>query len=128
MCKDKKIVAINDSDLQKKIPPLISEGWFKLLTANRSVNYRKELIEFLNQFYPAQPLNYNTWKNRYNSPSAYIPERDFDTVIKIMEEGLAYALYKMLEEKELLVKEDMELIENLKKALNTYNDEQDLQK
>lgn len=121
MCKDNKIVDTTASDL-KKIPPLISSGYFKLITANRAVNFRKDLIKFLNKFYPVQPLSYSSWKNRYNNPEKYIPEQNFDNVIQIMEEGLAFDLYNVQESKEIEMREDMELLEEIKKALIIYNE------
>ena len=120
MSKDnKKVIANKDSDY--KVPPLIK--FFKMLTANRTKNFRIELFEYCNSFYPAQKLSYVTWKNRYLYPLKNIPKKDFKTIITIMEEALAFHLNKMRDEAQKQVDADTELIKLIEDILKIYNNE-----
>jgi hypothetical protein len=119
MSKDKKLIAKTENDY---LPPLLKNGYFSVLTANRAVNYRKELVDFLNAFFPVSPLAYNTWKNRYNNPEL-IPNANRENIIKIMEEGLVWALKRMRDD---MTKERSELdaiLEQINNGINIYHNE-----
>jgi len=122
MNKDNKnVIANKDSDY--KVPPLVAGGYFALLKADRGVNFRKDLVTFLNSFYPLQPLSYITWKGRYNNPLRNIPKnKNFNSILKVMEEGLAFYLNVMKKRIEEDFEGEKNLVDKITNAIKIYND------
>ena len=101
------------------IPPLIAGDYFKLLIGAKGQKARKELIAWLNGFYPAEPLLFRSWKNRFLYPTRGISQ----DVLNIMEEGLNFYLRKFKESINEEVKESIELIDKINSATKIYDNE-----
>jgi len=101
------------------VPDLVKNGYFNKLIANRGDNFRKELVVFLNNFYPTQPLDYASWKNRYNNTNL-IPEKNREKILQIMDKGLAFALNLMKDELHRRLDENKKLISEIEVGLKIY--------
>lgn len=106
------------------VPPLISK--FELLKANKSFNFRKDLVNHLNEFFPTKQLTYTTWKNRFLYPVQNIPKGEFEKIIKIMEEVLAFHLNKMKDAIQEEINNYAKLIFEIDEAIKTYENEQNI--
>gem|GEM_PF-4993714 len=117
---NKKIFSIKVTEYF--VPYLVKNGYFNKLIANRGDNFRKDLVEFLNNFYPTQPLDYASWKNRYNNTNL-IPEKNREKILQIMDEGLAFALNLMKDELHRRLDENKKLISEIEVGLKIYENE-----
>lgn len=122
--KKNELIAKTESDYKKNIPPLIAGNFFSLLKANRTVNYRKNLYEFLNEFFPIGAPDDITWKGRFNNPKL-IPEKGFNEIIAIMEEGLAWSLQEMRDDLKKELADTEKTIKLINIAIKTYQNEQE---
>jgi len=121
MDKDKKNnIVLQDSDIN--IPLLIKNKAFRHLKADRAQNFRTELVTFLNGFYPTNPLDYKTWKFRFNNPLK-IPKKNLEKTLQIMEEALAWSLQLMINSLEDGIKKDSIQLNDLKEKIKSYQDE-----
>lgn len=112
MCKYKKTQRKTKS-VELISPVVAGTDSFKMLISNRSVNYRKGLYVYLNNFFPPGKPD-NTWKNYYLYPHT-IPSSGFEKYLRAMERALEIQIQK--QESDLLKKEKV----HQSKLLNIKN-------
>lgn len=121
MSKCNKINAKHDS--VKSIPLLLkNKKNYQLLISNRSINFRRILIEKLDDTFNPE-LGYNTWKNRFLYPETNIPKKNFEEISTLMEKYLAQTLQKQVEYLREEKKDIERIIAESEKAIKTYRDE-----
>ena len=123
MSKDTNNKRIN-LNVYKKYPLVFEVTPFQLL--NGYYKYRKLLYKDLNQILGEDEARGNdTWKNRFLDPGRFVPKKNFEALIAIMNECLARALKEMLHDVTTTKRELEDSANQILTALKNHYHEQE---